>query len=69
MAERDEKTGSSALRPRDVVVVAVVGVVGVLFAFWVLHFVAGLFWGLVKLAILIGVIGAVLWLLLGRRRD
>jgi hypothetical protein len=45
-----------------------VGVIGVLIAFWVLSFIAGLIWGLVKLAIVVALVFGMLWFFLGRRK-
>lgn len=67
MARDVEKGGGGGLRLADGVVLVAVGVVGVLVAFWVLSAVAGLLWGVVKLALLIGVVAAVLWALFRRR--
>jgi hypothetical protein len=64
-AARGSKEG---LRLFDLVILVAIGVVGVIIAFWALSFIAGLLFGLVKLAIVIVVIAAVLWLLIGRRR-
>jgi len=66
MAEKEtEKRG---LRLGDLALLIVLGVVGVLVAFWVLSFVAGIIWWFVKMAILVAVVGGVLYLLVGRRR-
>jgi hypothetical protein len=45
-----------------------VGVIGVLIAFWVLSFIAGLLWSLVKLAVIVALVFGVLWFFLGRRK-
>ncbi len=66
---KDNDTKGSSLRLADGVILVALGVVGVLVAFWALSFVAGLIWGFVKVLILIGVVAAVLYLLLGRRKS
>jgi len=43
------------------------GVVGVVIAFAVLHFVVGFVWEIVKVALIVGVVGGLFWVL-GRRR-
>jgi hypothetical protein len=67
MSNKPEKTKSSGLRVLDGAAVVVVGVVGVVVAFAVLHFVVGFVWELVKIALIVGVVGGLLWVL-GRRR-
>lgn len=57
----------SGLRPFHGVVAVVVGVVGVLLAFWVLTALAGFLWGLVKLAVVAAVVVGIVWLLVRRR--
>jgi hypothetical protein len=52
----------------DGVIIAVIVIVGVIVAFALLSFVAGLIWEVVKIALIVAVVGGVLWLLLGRRR-
>ncbi len=52
----------------DALLLVVGGVVAVVVAFAVLHFVAGLVWDLVKLAIVAAVVLGLLWLIVGRRR-
>jgi len=44
------------------------GVVGVVVAFWALSFIVGIVWGIVKVAVILAVIGAILWFLLHRAR-
>jgi putative flippase GtrA len=63
-----ERRRSRGLRPMHTLAVVAVGVVGVLVAFWALSFIAGLVWGVVKVAVIVAVIAGVLWLFLGRRR-
>jgi hypothetical protein len=65
MAEKKARRG---LGLTDFVLLVVVGVVVVIVAFWVLASIAGFIWGLVKLAVLIGIIAVVVYLLLVRRR-
>jgi len=69
MAGDVQKRGGGGLRAVDGVVLVVVGVVGVLVAFWILSAVAGVLWGLVKIVILVAVVVGVLWLLVGRRKS
>jgi hypothetical protein len=71
----DNRTGdqldrrrSRGLRPLHTLAVVAIGVVGVLVAFWALSFIAGIVWGIVKVAVIVAVIAGVLWLFLGRRR-
>jgi hypothetical protein len=63
MARDVEQRKSGGLRARDGA-----GVVGVLVAFWALSAVAGFVWGLVKVVVVLAVLGAILWALVGRRR-
>ena len=63
-----EHRKSGALHPMHTVGLVVVGVVGVIIAFGVLHFVAGIVWAVVKVAVILVVLAGLLWLLLGRRR-
>jgi hypothetical protein len=67
MSNKPVKAKSSGLRVLDGAAVVVVGVVGVVVAFAVLHFVVGFVWELVKIVLIVGVIGGLLWAL-GRRR-
>ena len=60
---------SGGLRPLHTLAVVAVGVVGVLVAFWVLSSIAGIVWGLVKVVVIVGVLGGVVWLLRRRRRP
>ncbi|MDA8357124.1 MAG: hypothetical protein M0Z95_12740 [Actinomycetota bacterium] len=68
MAREVEKRGGGGLKLADGALLVVVGVVGVLIAFWLMGTIAGLLWGLVKIVILLVVIGGVVSLLVGRRR-
>jgi len=68
MAGDVEKRSGGGLRAVDGVVLIVVGVVGVIVAFWALSFVAGILWGLIKVVIVVAVVLGLLWLLVGRRR-
>lgn len=67
MPETNSKGGG--LRALDGVILVVGGVIAVVVAFAVLHFVAGLLWSLVKIVIIVAVIAGLLWLLLGRRKS
>jgi hypothetical protein len=67
MANDVEKRKGSGLRAADGVLLVVAGVVGVVVAFAVLHAIAGVVWELVKVVVVVGLIGSVLWFL-GRRR-
>jgi hypothetical protein len=67
MSNKPVKSKGSGLRVLDGAAVVVVGVVGVVVAFAVLHFVAGFVWELVKIALIVGVVGGLVWAL-GRRR-
>jgi Flp pilus assembly protein TadB len=67
MSNKPEKTKGSGLRVLDGAAVVVVGVIGVVVAFAVLHFVVGFVWEIVKIALIVGVVGGLLWVL-GRRR-
>jgi hypothetical protein len=67
MSNKPVKAKGSGLRLLDGALVVVVGVVGVVVAFAVLHFVVGFVWELVKIVLVVGVIGGVFWAL-GRRR-
>ncbi|HXQ18074.1 MAG TPA: hypothetical protein VN781_00430 [Acidimicrobiales bacterium] len=64
-----EKRSGSALKVADGVLLVVVGVVGVVVAFAVLHTIAGFVWELVKVVVVVGFIGSVLWVLTRRRRH
>lgn len=63
--ERPKRGGLRAVHTLGLVAL---GVVGVVVAFWVLSFIAGIFWGIVKVVVVLAVIGGVLWLLLRRAR-
>ncbi|HEX3946275.1 MAG TPA: hypothetical protein VHW47_01165 [Acidimicrobiales bacterium] len=69
MAGDIEKRGSGGLRVVDGLVLVVVGVIGVVVAFWILSAVAGIVWGLIKIVILVALVVGVLWLLVGRRKS
>jgi hypothetical protein len=62
------RRGGSGLRISDVIVLVIVGVFAVVVAFWLLSFIAGFLFGILKLALIIVAIAAVLWFLIGRRR-
>lgn len=67
--EVEKQKGGGGLRLADGVLLVVVGVVGVLVAFWILSAVAGILWGLVKVVVLVALVVGVLYLLVGRRRS
>ena len=56
----------SGLRTLDAVLLVAAGVVAVLVAFWLLHFIVGLLWLAVKVVVVLAVLGGVAWLLLRR---
>jgi hypothetical protein len=64
-----EKRKGFGLRVVDGVALVAVGVVAVVLAFWVLSFVAGFLWGVIKLVLVIAVVVAALWWLLGRSKS
>jgi Flp pilus assembly protein TadB len=65
MAKTEDK--GSGLRMRDGLILVVVGIVGVLLAFWALSWIAGLIWGVVKVALLLAVLVGIVWVLMSRR--
>lgn len=67
--EVEKQEGGGGLRLVDGALLVVVGVVGVLVAFWILSAVAGILWGLVKVVVLVALVVGVLYLLVGRRRS
>jgi hypothetical protein len=67
MSNKPVKAKGTGLRVVDGALVVAAGVVGVVIAFWVLHFVVGALWEIVKVALIIGVVGGIFWAL-GRRR-
>jgi glucose uptake protein GlcU len=67
MSNKPVKAKGSGLRALDGVLVVGAGVVAVVVGFAVLHFVAGFVWELVKIVLIVGVIGGLVWAL-GRRR-
>jgi multisubunit Na+/H+ antiporter MnhB subunit len=67
MSNKPVKRKGSGIRALDGAVVVAVGIVGVVVAFAVLHFVAGFVWEVVKIAVIVGIVGAIVWAL-GRRR-
>lgn len=62
-----ERRKSGGLRPLHTLAVVAAGVVGVLIAFWVLSSIAGIIWGIVKIAVIVAVVGGLVWLFMGRR--
>jgi hypothetical protein len=67
MTNKPVKAKSSGLRALDGALVVAVGVVGVVVAFAVLHFVVGFVWEIVKIGLILAVVGGLVWAL-GRRR-
>ena len=67
MSNKPVKAKSSGLRVLDGALVVAGGVIAVVVAFAVLHFVVGFVWELVKIALIVGVVGGLFWVL-GRRR-
>ena len=67
MSNKPVKAKSSGLRVLDGALVVAGGVIAVVVAFAVLHFVVGFVWELVKIALIVGVVGGLFWML-GRRR-
>jgi hypothetical protein len=61
------KRKSSGLRVFDGALLVAAGVIGVVVAFAALHFVVGVVWELVKIAVIVVVVAALFWIL-GRRR-
>jgi hypothetical protein len=66
--EVEKQQRGGGLSARHGMALVVVGVVGVLIAFWALSAIAGLIWGLVKAAVIVAVVLGVLYVLLRRRR-
>jgi Flp pilus assembly protein TadB len=62
-----EKRRGSGVRVAEGAVLVVVGVVGIVIAFAVLHTIVGFVWEAVKVVVVVGLIGAAIWFL-GRRR-
>lgn len=65
--DRLDRRRSRGLRPLHTLTVVAVAVVGLLVAFWALSFIAGLVWGIVKVAVIVAVVAGVVWLFMGRR--
>jgi len=65
----DENRSGRKLGVLELSALVVVGVIGVLVAFWVLHFIAGVFFEAIKLVVLVAVIAVVGWLLLRRGKH
>jgi multisubunit Na+/H+ antiporter MnhB subunit len=68
MSNKPVKRKGSGIRTLDGALAVAVGVVGVVIAFAVLHFVAGVVWELVKVVVIVGIVGAIVWALARRRR-
>jgi hypothetical protein len=66
MSNKPVKAKGSGLRALDGALIVVGGVVAVVIGFAVLHFVVGFVWELVKIVVIVGVIGGLVWAL-GRR--
>jgi len=64
-----EKRRGSGVRVFEGGVLVVVAVVGVVVAFAVLHTIVGFVWEIVKVAVVVGLIGAAVWFLGHRRRS
>ena len=62
-----EKRRGSGIRVAEGAVLVVVGVVGIVIAFAVLHTIVGFVWEAVKVVVVVRLIGAAIWFL-GRRR-
>jgi len=67
MSDKPVKAKGSGLRALDGALIVVGGIVAVVIGFAVLHFVVGFAWELVKIVVIVGVIGGLVWAL-GRRR-
>jgi hypothetical protein len=65
--EVEPQQRGGGLRPRHGLALVVVGVAGVLIAFWALSTIAGIIAGLVKAAVIIALVLGVLYVLLRRR--
>jgi hypothetical protein len=63
-----EKRRGSGIRVAEGAVLVVVGVVGIVIAFAVLHTIVGFVWEAVKVVVVVGLIGAAIWFLGHRRR-
>lgn len=67
--ERDvERHKRGGLRVVHTLGLVALGVVGVVVAFSVLSFIAGILWEIVKVVVVLAVVGGVLWLFLRRTR-
>lgn len=64
----EPRRSGQGLRLAHGVALVVVGVVGVIVAFAALSFIAGAVWELVKVAVIVAIVGGLLWLLVGRSR-
>jgi len=67
MSNKPVKAQGRGLRVVDGALVVAAGVIGVVIAFAVLHFVVGALWEIVKVVLIVGVVGGIFWVL-GRRR-
>jgi multisubunit Na+/H+ antiporter MnhB subunit len=67
MSNKPVKQKSSGLRVLDGALVVGAGIIGIVIAFAALHFVVGVVWELVKIAVIVAVVGGLVWAL-GRRR-
>jgi hypothetical protein len=67
MSNKPVRAKGSGIRLLDGALVVAGGVIAVVIGFAVLHFVAGFIWELVKIVVIVGIIGGLVWAL-GRRR-
>ncbi len=68
MAQEPERTKARGIALRDILILGVVGVLGIWFAFWVFGHVIGIVWFAVQAVILVVVVGVILALVLRWRR-
>ncbi|MGH8996747.1 MAG: hypothetical protein ACRDYB_12065 [Acidimicrobiales bacterium] len=67
MSNKPVRAKGFGLRTLDGVLVVTVGVVGVVIAFGVLHFIGSVIWEFVKVVLIVAIVGGIVWAL-GRRR-
>lgn len=68
MAEDVSERKGGGLKTVDIAIVVIVGIVGVIVAFWLLDHILGILWFIVKLVLVVAVVGGLLALLFRRRR-
>jgi hypothetical protein len=68
MAKDVEKRRGGGLSMREGAALVVVGVVGVLIAFWALSAIAGLIWGVVKGVVVVAIVLGAVYLVFRRRK-